>query len=114
MRIYDGEFTVGKVLEHCRALPGMDGLSPTPRRVVEGIDLDQFNQLMSRIAVSEIRRRRQRLNIFYEEVLVSADVDRGISFTSVLMILMHYKVINDNRSLRYVLCFQKKNSSLER
>ena len=29
MRIYDGEFTVGKVLEHCRVLPDMNGSDPT-------------------------------------------------------------------------------------
>lgn len=40
------------------------------------------------------------MNIFYEEVLVSADLDRGISFTSCLMILAHYNVISDNKSLR--------------
>ena len=43
------------------------------------------------------------MNMFYEEVLVSADPDRGISFNTLLMILAHYKVINDNKSLRFVL-----------
>ena len=42
------------------------------------------------------------MNTFYEEVLVSSDPDRGIQFTSLLMILAHHKVINDNKSLRYV------------
>jgi hypothetical protein len=41
------------------------------------------------------------MNTFYEEVLVSSDPDRGIGFTSLLMILAHHKVINDNKSLRY-------------
>ncbi len=97
MRIYDGEFTVGKLLEDCRQAPGDND---APGRVVEGVNLDQLAQRISRVPVAEIRRRRQRLNVFYEEILVSADVDRGISFTSVLMILAHYKVINDNKSLR--------------
>lgn len=42
------------------------------------------------------------MNTFYEEVLVSSDPDRGIQFTALLLILAHYKVINDNKSLRYV------------
>lgn len=50
--------------------------------------------------MQEIRARRQRLNTFYEEVLVSADPDRGISFSVCLMILAHYKVIVDSKSLR--------------
>jgi hypothetical protein len=40
------------------------------------------------------------MNTFYEEVLVSADPDRGIAFNALLMILAHYKVINDSKSLR--------------
>jgi hypothetical protein len=40
------------------------------------------------------------MNTFYEEVLVSADPDRGIAFGALLMILAHYKVINDSRSLK--------------
>ncbi|KAI9882279.1 MAG: hypothetical protein M1823_005974 [Watsoniomyces obsoletus] len=99
MRIYDGEFTVGKLLEDCRQVSSVGENGP-PGRVVEGVNLDLLAQRISRIPVSEIRRRRQRLNVFYEEILVSADVNRGISFTSVLMILAHYKVINDNKSLR--------------
>jgi hypothetical protein len=41
-------------------------------------------------------------------VLVSADRDRGISFTSLLLILAHYKVINDNRSLRLTEFLRRK------
>ena len=40
------------------------------------------------------------MNVFYQEALLSADLDRGISFTSCLMILAHYNVINDTKSLR--------------
>lgn len=104
MQIYHGDFTVGRILEDCRSeqLTGR-GLSTKKPRMVEGVDLDRLNQRISEIPVHEIRRRRQRLNIFYEEILVSADPERGISFTSVLMILAHYKVINDNKSLRYMV-----------
>lgn len=65
------------------------------------IDLAKLNQRLAQLPVGEIRRRRQRMNTFYEEVIVSSDPDRGIAFTSLLMILAHHKVINDNKSLRY-------------
>ncbi|KAH0238235.1 calcium channel-like protein subunit Cch1, partial [Aureobasidium melanogenum] len=39
-------------------------------------------------------------NVLILLVLVSADPDRGVEFNSLLMILAHYKVINDNKSLR--------------
>ena len=101
MRIYDGDFTIGRLVEDCKiqhresALP-LDG-GPGPR--VE-IDTKKLRERLTRLPVDEIRRRRKRMNIFYEEVLVSADPDRGISFNALLMILAHYKVINDNKSLR--------------
>ena len=70
------------------------------RRVVEGIDLDRLNERLNDIPVEEIQHRRTRMNVFYEELLLSADPDRGISFTSTLMILAHYNVIQDTKSLR--------------
>jgi hypothetical protein len=102
MRIYDGDFTVRTLIEECSSadtrrlsqLP-IQGADPTPE-----IDLDKLNQRLAQLPVQEIRRRRQRMNAFYEEVIVSSDPDKGIAFTSLLMILAHYKVINDNKSLR--------------
>src|SRR4051794_19849156 len=105
MRIYDGEFTVGRILEDCR----VDQSTVTRRNtdpmpgVVDGVSLAALRRRLSQIPVHEIRRRRKKFNIFFEEVLVSADPDRGISFTSVLMILAHYNVISDSKSLRYGL-----------
>ncbi|KAL2003963.1 hypothetical protein VTN02DRAFT_1482 [Thermoascus thermophilus] len=98
MRIYDGEFTIGSILDRCRVSRG----DPLRRdaRVVDGVDLDKLARIVNRIPVDTIRSRRQRLNAFYEEVLVSVDPERGISFTACLMILAHYNVINDSKSLR--------------
>ena len=98
MRIYDGEHTVNQILEHCRV--DTRGLEPNTPGVVEGVDIDMLNQRLKSINVPEIRRRRARLNIFSQEVLVSADPDRGVSFASCLMILAHYNIISDSKSLR--------------
>ena len=89
------------ILGDCRQVPSIVQTQSTST-IVEGVDLDRLNQRISKIPLKEIRQRRKRLNTFYEECLVSADPDRGISFTSILMILAHYKIINDNKSLRYV------------
>ncbi|KAJ5832696.1 Voltage-dependent calcium channel alpha-1 subunit [Penicillium riverlandense] len=99
MRIYDGEFTVGSILERCRVDP-RDSMMPIRSRVTDGINLDELTEIINSIPVDTIRSRRQRLNKFYEEVLVSADPERGISFHSVLMILAHHNVITDSKSLR--------------
>ncbi|KAJ5082292.1 hypothetical protein N7532_011335 [Penicillium argentinense] len=121
MRVYDGEFTVGAILEQCRSTPRdsvhslhsslpmrsretlslRDSLNPLqPPDLAEGIDIEKLSRIVDRIPVDIIRERRQRLNTFYEEVLVSADPDRGISFHQCLMILAHYNVISDSKSLR--------------
>ncbi len=101
MGIYDGEHSVRSILEDCRIQPrDFPRSSVQSGKVVEGVDLDMLNARLSTIPVNEIRQRRERMNIFYQEILVSADPDRGIPFTSLLMIIAHYNVINDTKSLR--------------
>ncbi|KAF2832985.1 hypothetical protein CC86DRAFT_461449 [Ophiobolus disseminans] len=101
MRIYDGDFTVGRLIEQCGTAQRRTSNLPVPsREPTQEIDIISLNRCLSDLPVAEIRRRRRRMNTFYEEVLVSSDPDRGIQFTSLLMILAHHKVINDNKSLR--------------
>jgi hypothetical protein len=104
MRIYDGDFTVGRLIEECSVATRRTSELPVQRNEATAeIDLEKLNQRLDQLPVAEIRRRRSRMNTFYEEVLVSSDPDRGISFTSLLLILAHHKVINDNKSLRWVI-----------
>jgi voltage-dependent calcium channel len=101
MGIYDGEHSVRSILDDCQATTrDFPRSSIRSGRIVEGVDLDMLNERLSTIPVTEIRQRRARMNIFHQEILVSADPDRGISFNSLLMILAHYNVINDTKSLR--------------
>ncbi|KAJ5767209.1 uncharacterized protein N7511_004825 [Penicillium nucicola] len=108
-RIYEGEFSVGRILDRCRVEPHRNSMvslhEPRPpvqptSRVASGVNLDELSRIISQIPVQTIRARRERLNTFYEEVLVSADPDRGISFHQCLMILAHHNVISDSKSLR--------------
>jgi hypothetical protein len=100
MRIYDGDFTVRRLIEDCSRVKRVSGLPMEGQQEQREIDLAKLNERLAELPVNEIRRRRARMNKFYEEVLVSSHHDRGIAFTSLLMILAHYKVINDNKSLR--------------
>jgi len=103
MRIYDGDFTVGRLIEECSVATRRTSELPVQGHDQKPeIDIDKLNRRLAELPTAETRRRRQRMNTFYEEVLVSIDPDRGIQFTSLLMILAHHKVINDNKSLRYV------------
>ncbi|VBB72796.1 Putative calcium-channel protein [Podospora comata] len=104
MRIYEAEDSVRSILEDVRK--DNDAVSTRHASVVSksqyqtGVDLAKLNERLSKIDVQKVRARRHRFNIFFEEVMVSADPERGISFTTVLMILAHYNIINDSKSLR--------------
>ena len=113
MRIYEGDFTVRNLLEDCQVDRHDSFRSSDPRRIVHGIDLDMLNARLRSIPVKDIRKKRERMNIFYEEMLVAADPDRGISFTSCLMILAHYSVNEDGKSLRLDE-FLKRKARLQR
>jgi len=100
MRIYEEPFTVHRILDDCRVDPnGVEGMKKGT--IVHGIDLEALNRRVAQIPIHKIRRQRHTFTLFFEECLVSADKEYGVSFESVLLILAHYKIINDNKSLRY-------------
>lgn len=101
MRIYPAEFSIAKIKDECRVHRKSTVLPLTEDRLEPVIiDLKLLNEKLKKMPIDEIRQRRNELNVFYAEVLHSADPDRGINFTALLMILAHYKIINDNKSLR--------------
>lgn len=102
MRIYEAGDSVGQILEDVRnEQPSARHMSiGTTGGQSTGVDLDRLNERISHIDVRRVRERRRRFDIFYEEVMVSAEPDRGIPFTTVLMIIAHYNVISDSKSLK--------------
>ncbi|KAF3917084.1 hypothetical protein ABW20_dc0102550 [Dactylellina cionopaga] len=92
-RIYEEPYTVKSILKDCRVDPAND-------RLGIGVDLKALNLRVSGLPIWKIRRHRYTYTRFVEECMVAADKERGISFTTVLLILAHYKLIVDNKSLR--------------
>lgn len=120
MRIYSHEDSVHQILDDVRDdsmvsrhIIAHRHMSSTTTSAYGGISIDKLNKRLSQIEVVKVRERRRRFNIFYEEVMVAADPDKGISFTTVLMILAHYNIINDNKSLRLEE-FLKRRARLQR
>lgn len=99
MRIYKDEHTVYSILQDCKVEETRGNETPPPG-VVYGLDLARLNERLRTIDVDDVRQRRQRLELFYQEVMVHAPADRGINFTACLMILAHHNIISDNKSLR--------------
>lgn len=100
MRIYEPEDSVRQILEDVRRDNRLSRHSSIIAAPATEIDLAKLNKRLERLDVQAIRARRQRFNVFFEEVLVAADPDRGIAFTDVLLILAHYNIINDSKSLK--------------
>ncbi|KAG5930018.1 hypothetical protein E4U42_003321 [Claviceps africana] len=101
MRIYQPKDSIAQILEDVRdTSTSARHSSIAATKSDGGIDLDRLNQRLSRLDVAGIRERRRRFKIFFGEVLISADPDKGIAFTDVLLILAHYNIINDNKSLK--------------
>jgi hypothetical protein len=101
MRIYKQDDSVRRILEDIQSQPtGGRITSMSSASAATGVNLKALNKRLAQIDAKEVRKSRTRYNLFFEEVMVSADVDRGISFTTVLMILAHYNVISDNKSLK--------------
>ncbi|KAI1647814.1 Ion transport protein-domain-containing protein [Daldinia loculata] len=102
MRIYDSEDSVQQILEDVRndKTHMRHSSIATTSNASSGLNIKRLNERLSKIDVRKVQERRRRFNIFYEEVMVSADPVQGISFTTVLMIMAHYKIISDSKSLR--------------
>jgi hypothetical protein len=101
MRIYRAEDSVRQILEDVRSAPPQARhASIASNSVLSGINVQRLNARLAMIDVHAVRERRRRFNVFFEEVMVSADPDKGISFTTVLMVLAHYNIISDSKSLR--------------
>lgn len=101
MRIYEPEDSIHQILEDVQndIKTARHNSIGTPSGHGE-VNLAKLNERIAKIDVAKIRERRRRFKLFYEEVLVSADPDRGITFTGVLMTLAHYNIINDTKSLK--------------
>jgi hypothetical protein len=75
----------------------------------------QYSRWLVFFAIPAYRICRQWhiITLFFEECLVAANKDYGISFESVLLILAHYKIIINNNSLRFERYLQSNTNSNE-
>ena len=100
MRIYNDSQSVPYILELCKndnLATKSTNRDPTD---ISHIELDVLSRYINRFPAAEIRDRRRNYNILYEEAMMSAS-ERGISFTAMLLMVAHYKFIDENKALRY-------------
>ncbi|PHH80248.1 hypothetical protein CDD80_2271 [Ophiocordyceps camponoti-rufipedis] len=113
MRIYEPQDSVRQILEDVRGEDRTSRARNMSTRAYEEIDLEKLRKRLNLLDVEGIQKRRRRFKIFYGEVLASADPDKGVAFPDVLMILAHYNIINDSKSLRLAE-FLRRRARLQR
>lgn len=98
MSIYPPEFTVKQLIQDCEKPSLHDGLpfaDSFPRKNRQ-IDIKKLNARLRELPVQEIRDRKHRLELFYQEMLLTARAnDKRIRFDHLLMELAHHKIIDD-------------------
>jgi hypothetical protein len=115
VKIYPDEHRVPAILTACRTSGGYDP-PRSPRSPIgkaapmtfatrpETLDLAALKAQVRSIDQDVIARRRRRYSRLYFEALLSDDPRRGMSFTNMLLLLAHYKLVNDEKALQCVLC----------
>lgn len=64
------------------------------------VDVARVSRCLKMIDFAEVKVRKQVWNRLYHEAMLDAEGEKGISFTQMLLLLSHYKLINDDRALK--------------
>lgn len=68
--------------------------------VRSAVDVDKLNNVLAEIDQKEVRKRRGAFDRIYHEARSIEEPGLGISFTSMLMLLAHFKLIDYERALQ--------------
>jgi hypothetical protein len=64
------------------------------------VDIRNVERMVEQVAPALVRERRQLFARLYHEARISEEAGRGISFTSMLFMLAHYKLVEDEKALQ--------------
>ena len=95
VKIYPQEFSIPQILARAQG-PLRGEYSHSRSRVVAGVDLDALDATLSHLDRAEIKRRKNLYNRLYHEARISG---KEISFTNMLFLLAHHKLIVDREAL---------------
>ena len=88
VRIYPAEFSIRNILATC-----------ADKKSKYGVNLAALNATLSTMDNSAIRRRRKLFSRLYHEAIITYEHGKGISFTDMLLLLAHHKLIVDKEAL---------------
>jgi len=85
----------------------------SPSHVVQGIDLTELKHTLDGINYTAVKKQKALYSRLYHEANVTHHSGKGISFTEMLLLLAHYKLIVDRDALVYV-CYRVVTRRLSR
>ncbi|CAG8569817.1 3141_t:CDS:10 [Ambispora leptoticha] len=113
VKIYEDNFQISNLLKNSlKNEDGSDaGMISSSKRYWDGdtsshkIDIIRLQKNLSELNLPKIHERRRIYNCLYQEALITVEKDskgneKGISFANMLIMLAHYKLIDDDKSLR--------------
>jgi voltage-dependent calcium channel len=103
VRIYPVEFSTPNIMAACNDT--RDSEHSPSSKVVDGIDTNKLRNVLKGIDYAAVRRRRNMYSRLYHEASISHQQGKGISFTDMLLLLAHHKLIVDREALMYVTVF---------
>jgi hypothetical protein len=100
VRIYPSEYSIPNIMAACKETP--DAAYDWPSNVINGIDFTKLEKVVGSIDYASVRKRRAIYSRLYHEASISHQQGRGISFTDMLLLLAHHKLIVDREALVFV------------
>lgn len=82
----------------------------TATGVKTAVDVGKLQQILSHVDYDKVRARRQVFARLYNEARISEEPGRGIGFTAMLLLIAHYKLIEDEEALQSV--FRRTSTSV--
>ena len=96
VRIHPVEYGAKNIAKVCKQPPGEEDWTP---RVVDGLDLNKLKRILDGIDYAEVRKRKAVYIRLHHEASISHEQGLGISFTNMLTLLAHHKLIVDAEAL---------------
>lgn len=97
VKIYPTEYSIPKIM--ARSAGDTSEASFCSERHPRGLDLFAMEANVSSVDRLAIKRRKNVYNRLYHEARISYEPGKGISFTNMLLLLAHHKLIMDNEAL---------------
>ena len=109
VKIYRDEWAIHSLLGVARKDPATQHNSPAFYHYLQDrdtlslrrVDLARLQAAVSAIDPGEIERRKSDYNLLYHEAMLDAESSgKGISFSGMLRLLAHYRLIDDDNALQ--------------